>query len=291
MSDRSRPAVDHPDELLAGYVDGSATPGERAAVEAHLASCAQCREEAELASAGRTALASLPDLEAPGLARQGLASLRQSPVTLVPGGAERDADREPAADEPVRIPHGRRIAWVPALAAAAVVVIAGLIALPVLLRGGGGTASAPSKEGREATPTESPLPALVDQGTSYTPATLNALAQSLAPRAKEVLAATPVPHYAAESPAAGVPLASPTAAGRTAADSADYAASNAALVCLVTGGGLEADAVPVYLEEATFKGVPAYIGAFARTGARLNFVVVVVSRNGCQPLYSASQPA
>ena len=292
MSDRSRPPVDHPDELLAGYVDGSATPRERVAVQSHLASCAQCREEAELASAARTALASLPELAPPGLARQGVAALRQPAVNVVPGGAEGDAHQRQGAGAPPRIPPRRRIAWVPALAAAAIVAIAGLIALPILLRGGGGTATAPSKAGREATPTQSPLPALVDRGASYTPATLNALAKGLAPLARQVEGAPPSPTPAPNHPAAGTPLASPSIPPRfAAAASADYAASNTALVCLVTGGGLESDAVPVYLETATFKGVPAYIGAFARTGARLNFVVVAVGRSACQPLYSASQPA
>ena len=54
---------------------------------------------------------------------------------------------------------------------------------------------------------------------------------------------------------------------------------------------LEPDALPVYLEAATFKGVPAYIGAFARPGSRLNLVVVAVSRGTCQPLYTLSRPA
>ena len=72
---------------------------------------------------------------------------------------------------------------------------------------------------------------------------------------------------------------------------ADQATSRTALDCLIGGGGLEANALPLYLERATFKGVPAYIGAFARPGSRLNLVVVAVSEGTCQPLYTLTQPA
>ena len=55
----------HPDELLADYVDGSLTPEEGAAVDAHLASCARCRAEVDVASRAARALASLPEPRAP----------------------------------------------------------------------------------------------------------------------------------------------------------------------------------------------------------------------------------
>ncbi len=40
----------HPEELLAGYVDGTLSPQERAAVEAHVAGCARCSREVGLAT-------------------------------------------------------------------------------------------------------------------------------------------------------------------------------------------------------------------------------------------------
>ncbi|HEX9410218.1 MAG TPA: zf-HC2 domain-containing protein [Actinomycetota bacterium] len=286
MSDRPYPPADHPEELLAGYVDGSATSQEREAVEAHLVSCQKCREEAGLATAARTALASLPQMDPPGLARLGLPHLRGAGLKVVPETIEQAAHPAPT-EQPRTIPRGRRTAWVPALAAAAIVVIAGLISLPFLLRGGGGAATARSKPSAPA-PSESPVPALVDVGASYTPATLSSLATRLAPAAR-LAESAPTTTPGATQPAFGSgPTPGP---GRVATGSADRAESRVAQDCLVAGGGLEQDALPVYLEAATFKGVPAYIGAFARPGSRLNLVVVAVSRGTCQPLYTLSRPA
>ncbi|HEX2030658.1 MAG TPA: zf-HC2 domain-containing protein [Actinomycetota bacterium] len=50
---------------LADYVDGSLDRQDRARVEAHVRDCPACREEVELASAAREALAGLPDVEPP----------------------------------------------------------------------------------------------------------------------------------------------------------------------------------------------------------------------------------
>jgi len=56
---------DHPEELLAGYTEGSLGADERARVEAHLATCELCQEEVDLAAEGLTTLSSLPELEPP----------------------------------------------------------------------------------------------------------------------------------------------------------------------------------------------------------------------------------
>ena len=284
MSDRPNTPTDHPEELLAGYVDGSASPQERGAVEAHLASCRQCREEAGLARIAHARLVSLPELDAPGLAERGLAGLRGPGLKPVPGGAEGERP-EAHEDEGGRGPVRRRPVWVPALAAAAIVAIAGAIALPIRLRGGG----APTRPSTQAagTPAPSPLPPLVDVGARYTPAAVSALAKRLAPAARSAEAAP-------ASPGASAPVfGSQTSAapGKGTLSAADQATSRTALDCLIGGGGLEANALPLYLERATFKGVPAYIGAFARPGSRLNLVVVAVSEGTCQPLYTLTQPA
>ena len=55
----------HPEELLAGYVDGTLSAKDRAAVEAHLAACSRCSREVELARGARTALRSLTEVPAP----------------------------------------------------------------------------------------------------------------------------------------------------------------------------------------------------------------------------------
>jgi hypothetical protein len=92
--------TEHPDILLAEYVDGTLAPDARAEVEAHLAGCDRCREEVTLAEEARTALARLPEVPAP----QGLTF------------AVRRRSRRPAAP---------RIARVIAAAAAAAVLVSG----------------------------------------------------------------------------------------------------------------------------------------------------------------------
>jgi hypothetical protein len=55
----------HPEELLAGYVDGTLSAKDRAAVDAHIAGCARCSRETTLAAGARSALRSLTEEPAP----------------------------------------------------------------------------------------------------------------------------------------------------------------------------------------------------------------------------------
>jgi hypothetical protein len=57
--------TEHPEILLAEYVDGTLSPDDRADVQAHLAVCDRCREEVALAEEARAALAGLPEVPAP----------------------------------------------------------------------------------------------------------------------------------------------------------------------------------------------------------------------------------
>lgn len=103
----------HPEELLAPYVDGALDASERAAVEAHLAGCAHCRQEVELA---RRAV-------------EALGALGEEPVPLgvtapVLARARRRAE-----------PAWRSRRWAVGLAAAAVLALAGALVLPQVLRG------------------------------------------------------------------------------------------------------------------------------------------------------------
>ena len=52
----------HPEEQLSGYVDGTLGTDERAEVDAHLATCATCREEIELSTRAVTMLRELPEM-------------------------------------------------------------------------------------------------------------------------------------------------------------------------------------------------------------------------------------
>ena len=80
----------HPEELLAGYVDGTLSPQERAAVEAHLASCARCSREVVLASSARSALRNLEEVPAPeGIASKAIEEAEGAGSGAAAGGTPR----------------------------------------------------------------------------------------------------------------------------------------------------------------------------------------------------------
>lgn len=74
--------TEHPEELLAAYVDGELDAADRRAVQAHLRSCERCRGEVEMARVARDALTSLPEVPAPeGTAFRVLREARRPPAT------------------------------------------------------------------------------------------------------------------------------------------------------------------------------------------------------------------
>lgn len=79
----------HPEELFAGYVDGTLSSEDRVAVETHLGDCARCTRDVELAAGARSALRSMIEEPAPaGIASDALreaAGVRPA----VPGGTPR----------------------------------------------------------------------------------------------------------------------------------------------------------------------------------------------------------
>jgi hypothetical protein len=299
MSDRNEPMNGHPEELLAGYVDGTLSSSERELVDRHLEGCETCQEEVALAGQARAALATLPELGAPGLAEAGVDALRRRALAPVPGpepepqGVRSRARRQPASPaEPAVDPRPRRIriAWAQLAAAAAIiVVIGGLVAIPILNSGSGGQAS---REAAGAAPsaTGSALPQLVDRDATYSPSDLEALAVQITKSAgyrasvDQTSGATPSPAALPAQPPGydlGLP---PVHAGAALADSSD------AVACLIQGGApTPPDATPLYLEEAAVSGTPAYIGAFFTADSKLHLTVVAVSREGCVPIYSVRQ--
>jgi len=97
----------HPEELLAGFVDGTLSSQERTVVDAHLATCARCSGEVALATHARSALGSLAEVPAP----MGIAA-----------AALREAAGERAPRRSARAPRWYRFAGVAAAAAAALIV-------------------------------------------------------------------------------------------------------------------------------------------------------------------------
>lgn len=98
----------HPEELLAPFVDGTASVHERATVETHLMFCPSCRAAVELARSARAALRSLPELEAPSidLRAMGLGTgvERAARAETPPAAAEAPTTAAEAPTAPVEAP-------------------------------------------------------------------------------------------------------------------------------------------------------------------------------------------
>ena len=94
----------HPEDLLAGYVDGTLSDPERAVVDAHLPGCETCSEEVGLA---RTALAALERLE----------------DVPVPFGVTGPVLAEAGKQHERRGAMWQRVQWATGLAAAAAIVV------------------------------------------------------------------------------------------------------------------------------------------------------------------------
>lgn len=266
----------HPEELLAGFVDGTASAGERAQVQRHLALCERCRVEVELAARARAALAALPQLDPPGLADRGLEALRERaraqgpplpeppaapappPVALRPPLLTRRARPPRTGRRPLR---SARLAWGAGLAAAAALLV-------LAVRLGALTPPPPPGPGGPAAPAQPTLPA------SYDRAALRALA--------DTLASAELP-----SPTAQAPLAQQaeeaTAEARQPPPLSPAPAQG--LECARRAVGLGPEAVPIYLEEASFEGTPAYVAAFPQQSeTRQQLLVVAVARGACREL-------
>jgi hypothetical protein len=275
----------HPDDLLASYVDGSATPDEGDRAERHLSSCRRCRDEVEAARTGLAALASLPMLDSPDVIETVIEALDRAgahgwePLPEEGRRAARLGDFEAV--------RARRSGWsgwgVRAAAGGVLAATAAAVVALFLMLGGRPTpvtnsALAP-RRGAPAPAAPVPAgPALVDRGSRYTPSTLAALGNRLAAQLRrQPLSA------AEEAPAAPSPAASADFRQQTERSPATAAH---AIACLERGGA--PFATPRYLEVATFEGKPVYVGAFvlaSSSGLRPRLNVIAVTRTGCQPVY------
>lgn len=274
MTEDTTTPMRHPDELLAGYVDGSASAEDRHAVEAHVADCSLCRDEIALATRARAALTTLPELEEPGLAAQGLPG-------LIPAGAgdELRARRE-ARHAEARGLRQWRISWAAVAGAAALVAVLAVVPF-VLSRGGGDlqtAGSSPQPERGAAAPgLAERYPQVVDLGSNYDGDGLRALAEQFGDRARG--------DSGKESTTEAPGLSGGTPAALADVTSADVVA------CVLQGTGLPAETIPTYLEAATFNGTPAYVAVVQSEGARREHLrVYAVSREDCTFLFLADQP-
>ncbi|MCI0633681.1 MAG: zf-HC2 domain-containing protein [Actinobacteria bacterium] len=251
----------HPEELLAGYVDDTLEPPERAVVDAHLAGCDRCRDEVELASGARMALAALEDAPVPyGLTDRVVAEASRS--------FERRSERKRVVWE--------RLQWAGGLAAAAAIVLVVVLNVggeqrePTAESAATGATSAVGAAGAEDATAESGLPpfqGLEDQAdVDYDETGVKALARDTA-RAIAAEAAPPA---------------------------ALFASPDEALACVTESGGPVDDPNTslVRLVRAEYEGTPAYLAVFAEgPGAQQpasTIVVWIAAEDGCRLLHAAS---
>ena len=149
----------HPEELLAGYVDGTSSAQDRAVVDAHLTTCDRCRREVAEARAAVAALGRLP--EAPSPSDLGAKAMAE----LGTGGGVRGTSA----------PRWQRWA-APAAVAAAILLVATLV-LPKI---GGGGASPADRASAGAATAASATATLELSSENFQPDTLAALASDAA---------------------------------------------------------------------------------------------------------------
>ena len=286
----------HPEDQLAGYVDGSLTPAERAAVDPHLATCEVCREEVALASAASRLLRTLPRsvVTPAAVGRDATDEAARPPGTAVHPSSDDWSSQAPPAAAP---DHPRWYRWAGAAAGAAAVILALAVAVPALNGGddgSSGTLAAEDASGGAASMTEAAAPAIERIAGNLGPTDLPALAEPVkdAVQGGAISAAPPTAEaeagdQGAEGPGDSTlsePTSSPADDRRTTAASCLRSAFPA-----VTGP-------PLRLVELRYQKTPAYGGVFfVPGGTETEFgtfefdvlEVVVASRVDCT-LLSAS---
>jgi len=245
----------HPEEHLSGYVDGTLATHERAEVDAHLATCATCREEIELSTRAVTMLRELPEVPVPfGTTR----------AVVAEAGKQR-ASR-------TRSSWGGRTQWAAGLAAAAVLVAVVAVALPRVGReartesaAGAGVAAAPTRAPGTEKALSGAVPLELQPNADYDATKLERLADSSAQRADFSAA-----------------LAAPSS------EDASVAQAEGAVACLARPGGLTGQDQLVRLIQARYQGTPAYLGVYLQQpGAGQpadRIVILVVARQDCSIL-------
>lgn len=258
----------HPaDDLLAPYVDGSLPERDRAAVDAHLATCARCTRDVAQAASARAALRALPEIAIP-------------EDLVIPGAGDAEAGAASA--------HRRSTApaWQRWAGPAAAVAAAALVVTLVLPKLGGGSeadlaspAAADNRTGQAGVQVDAAAVPLEIRDTDYDDAGIAALVEDTAARVTAPEATTGVPGASSASGATVPKVGTPVAA----------ATANAC----IQKAFHEVDGTPVRLIKANFQGEPAYVGFYAEgPGAGQpadTLVVLVAAVDGCTVLSSAGQ--
>ncbi|HZA26817.1 MAG TPA: zf-HC2 domain-containing protein [Actinomycetota bacterium] len=268
---------DHPEELLAEYIDGSLAADDRARVEAHLASCSVCREDVAMAGEARTTLTALPEVP-------------------VPFGTEQRILQRTRRQARWESPFAWKAARV-AVVAATVVGVGTAIFLGSTRRADEGTFGVtPERRGPPAADEAAPPGAAAEQGapaiesvdsfpryaeseTNYTTATLTATVRRFATEAERALEEGFPP--TARDFYGGYDLRLLGEPARKAVD------------CVNTGVPPDRTVVPFVIEAASFEKRPAYLVVYLRgPDAETPYdriQLVVVDRESCGVLHFARQ--
>ena len=260
-------AQQHPEELLAEFVDGTLGPEDRARVESHLSTCASCREEVSLAGPVREALSGLPDLDVP------------AGTTWPVVQRSRQRKRWLPALSP-------RVAWAAAGAAAVLIVasvfIGGQIVPTARQEEGAGREPMISQEdageefapaGPDATKEGLAYPTFRLSDRDYDSAALASLANQLTGEARRALdRGFPEPPSAFYTRTSAALLTLPDRTRR-------------ALACVTEAVSPDRSLAPFTVLATRFEGEPAYVGAFLQADRPdqpyAEVVLYVVSRDGC----------
>ena len=267
--------MNHPDDLLAPYVDGALSTAERNAVIRHLATCERCTTEVELAGRASRALRSMPGGAAP--ADLGLPAIEAAERNAAERAPEVTPLREPASR-----PNGLR--WVAALVGVAAVIVLAATALPHIGQGSS-EAALPAAAGGGAVASIAPASRVEVQHVDYDVNTVQALAESFARAAAPSVPAVPGP--------SGVPQAA-TGNGEPVTQEGSNiqdGSMSAAAACL-SKAFADPQGELVRLIDARFRGTPAYIGIYlAGPGAGQppdSTLVRIASKHGCAILHSTT---
>jgi len=301
----------HPHEALADYAEGTADERERALVEAHLATCDECRSDLGSARAGLAAVRRLPELEAPSIAAsldldQAATVVADPEDTASPDGEDASAGRwragprtarhrvVPGRDPKVGRPTGearRPGRWGAAAAGLAVAAAAAAIFVGAV-RGGGGT-GAETAANDSVAGGPAPRASLIESEHDYSSDELAALATQFVSRATAEPGSTVVTNPAEAAP---TPPPSPVPPGTTAVPGALHTSPSAQLTsdprsCVDQGSGVTSDLPLLYLEAARYEGKDAYIAVYQTqsSSGKPAVLVVAVGRSDCLPLYFGRQ--
>jgi hypothetical protein len=268
--------MSHPGPLLADYVDGSLDPSTRAEVDAHLRTCATCRAEVSLATAGANAAERLLDPAPP--AGVGEAAIAEASRLA----AERSPEVTPIAGRGRRRPTTSRIL---AAAGAAALILLVVVAAPKLGQDSSGSAAKEAAAAGSAGAADYPQATAVeiqhaDYSSEAMPDVLTQFGRQLAPSAGFEAALGGSASVAAD--ASAVPVIPDERTAKT-----DASLLPRATACLNEAFG-DPTGTLSRVVRATYAGQPAYLGVYLiGPGADLPptlLQVSVASVHGCQPL-------